>query len=93
MSARYHILISDELMASGMRWPKGMKPVEREPTDPDRYPGSHWWLIRDRDADPSLEFKRVDPTFRVVYENKRPWYWPFKARPRERVLVTSREAW
>jgi hypothetical protein len=63
MSARYHVLAADELMASGPPWPEGLRPVEQEPTDPGRYPGMHWWLFEDDGAPASLEGKQVELTF------------------------------
>jgi hypothetical protein len=67
MAARYHVLASDELMASGLlRWPAGLQPVEQEPTDPGRYPGAHWWLFEDDDAPQTLNGKLVDLTIGSV---------------------------
>lgn len=63
MSARYHVLVSDELMASGPEWPEGLRPIEQEPTDPGRHPGMHWWLFDDDTASPSLDGKRVELSF------------------------------
>lgn len=63
MSARYHVLCSDALMASSPQWPDGLRPIEQEPTDPGQYPGSHWWLFEDDGAPASLEGRQVELTF------------------------------
>ena len=64
MAVRYHVLISDELMAmDDLPWPECLRPAEQEPTDPARYPGMHWWLFEDDDAPAELEGKRVELTF------------------------------
>jgi hypothetical protein len=59
MTARYHVLASDELMATdGLQWPEGLRPVEQE--DPGRYPGMHWWLLEDDGAPAWLDGLRVE---------------------------------
>ncbi len=63
MSARYYVLASDELMASSLQWPDGLRPVEQEPAGLGRYPGMHWWLFEDDGASPSLDGKRVELSF------------------------------
>jgi hypothetical protein len=63
VSARYHVLVSDELMASDPQWPDGLRPVEQEPADPGRYPGMHWWLFEDDSASESLNGKQVELSF------------------------------
>jgi hypothetical protein len=61
VTARYHLLVSDELMDSSPGWAAcGLTPVEQEPTDPERHPGMHWWLFEDRDAAAELQGKRVE---------------------------------
>jgi hypothetical protein len=67
MSARYHVLASDALMAmDDLRWPEGLRPVEQEPADPGRYPGMHWWLFEDDDAPPELDGEQVELSFRTI---------------------------
>lgn len=67
MSARYHVLASDELMAAGdLQWPEGLRPVEQEPADPGRYPGMHWWLLEDDGAPAELDGKRVELAFGIA---------------------------
>jgi hypothetical protein len=63
-ATRYHVLICDELVPKleRDRMPAGFRLVEQEPTDPGRYPGMHWWLVEDDDADPEIEGKRVEIT-------------------------------
>lgn len=63
MAARYHVLAADDLMArADLEWPACLRPVEQEPTDPERYAGSHWWLFEDDDAPGELNGKRVELT-------------------------------
>jgi hypothetical protein len=65
VSVRYHVLVSDDLMASKPSWPTGLRPVEQEPTDPGTHPGMHWWLFEDDDAPLELEGKNVELSFDV----------------------------
>lgn len=70
MSARYHVLASDDLMATdGLMWPACLRPIEQEPTDPEKHPGMHWWLMEDDDADPYWEGKRIELTLEAVYDD------------------------
>ncbi len=67
MSARYHVLAADALMATAcLQWPEGLRPVEQEPTDPGRYPGMHWWLLEDDGADAELNGKLVELAFGIA---------------------------
>ena len=64
MSARYHVLADDDLMAMpGLQWPEGLRPVEQE--GPGRYPGMHWWLLEDDGAPAELNGKRVELGFGI----------------------------
>jgi len=59
VTARYHVLASDELMATaGLQWPEGLRPVGQE--GPGPYPGMHWWLLEDDGAEPELDGQRVE---------------------------------
>jgi hypothetical protein len=62
MSARYHVMVSDQLMASDPKWPEGLRPIEREAADPGHY-RAHWWLFEDDGASESLNGKQVEVTF------------------------------
>lgn len=63
MAVRYHVLVSDHLIDQMPMLPSGLRALEREPTDPERHPGAHWWLFEDDDAEPELEGKRVELWF------------------------------
>ncbi len=63
MTARYHVLASDEIMASDdLQWPGCLRPVEQEEASG---PGSHWWLLEDDDADEALNGKRIELVFQT----------------------------
>lgn len=70
MTARYHVLISDDLMAENPAWPQGLRPIEQEPTDPGRYPGMHWWLFEDDEVGPGFDGKRVELTISADYDEQ-----------------------
>ena len=66
MSARYWVLISDELVHQGMEWPHGLRAIEPGPYEqppPGQPPVSRWWLLEDDGAPASLEGKQVELTF------------------------------
>lgn len=66
MSARYWVLISDELMRNGPEWPAGLRVVEPGPYEQPaagQHPVSRWWKFEDDGAPATLEGKRVDLTF------------------------------
>lgn len=69
MGVRYHVLVSDDLMASEPAWPACLRPVEQEPTDPEMHPDMHWWLFEDDDAPPELAGKRVELSFARHFED------------------------
>ena len=62
MSARYWVLVSDELMATDPPWPEGLRPVKRM-AESDQPSDMHWWLFEDDTAPATLEGKRVELTF------------------------------
>jgi hypothetical protein len=73
VSARYWVLISDELLARGIAWPDGLRfaspPVLPSQgtdviTEPHELPGMTWRLIQDDDAPAELEGCRVELVFR-----------------------------
>jgi hypothetical protein len=67
VAARYHVLVSDELMASAPPWEScGLQPVEQEPTDPECHPGMHWWLFDDDGAPGRLDGCRIDLSFESI---------------------------
>ena len=76
MSARYWVLISSELIRSGMDWPDGLRLTGPEwlkscgIIPAAAFPGSNWYLVEDDDADPELEGQPVELTFRA--ESGRP---------------------
>ena len=59
MSARYWVLVSDELMASLPLWLDGFRPVKEGNVE---YPGMTWHLFEDDEAPEDLEGKRVEVT-------------------------------
>jgi hypothetical protein len=62
MSARYWVLVADELMSSDLQWPEGLRPVKAdEGVPPDSH--SRWWLFEDDGAPATLEGKRVELFF------------------------------
>jgi len=66
VSARYWVLVSDELMHRGLGLPDGLRVVEPGPCEqppPAVHPVSHWWLFEDDGAPASLEGKQVELTF------------------------------
>ena len=58
MTARYHVLCSDELMDSHPDWPPYLRPVEVSALSHE--PGMRWWLFEDDQALPELDGKRVE---------------------------------
>jgi hypothetical protein len=62
VSARYWVLVADELMDSGPPWPDGLRAVERG-LALTAGPGTHWWLFEDDGAPASLEGRQVELTF------------------------------
>lgn len=66
MSARYWVLVADELMSNAPDWPDGLRVIEPGPYEqppPGQHPVSRWWLFGDDGAPASLEGKRVELTF------------------------------
>lgn len=63
MSARYWVLVSDELMASDPQWPDGLRVVESEVCVRSDQPGMRWWLLEDDGAPATLDGKLVELTF------------------------------
>lgn len=66
MSARYWMLVSDELMRDKPQWPEGLHVIEPGPYEqpaPGQRPVMRWWLLEDDGAPASLEGKRVELTF------------------------------
>jgi hypothetical protein len=67
MSARYWVLVTDQLMASDPQWPEGLRIVE--PDDCDTYcerdapPGTSWELFEDDGAPASLAGEYVELAF------------------------------
>jgi hypothetical protein len=65
VSARYWVLIADELMDSDPQWPDGLRIAEpgplQRPWSPD--PHARWWLLEDDGAPASLEGKLVELIF------------------------------
>jgi hypothetical protein len=57
VSARYWVLVSDELMASLPLWLDGFRPVKEGNVET---PGMTWHLFEDDDAPEGLEGKRVE---------------------------------
>lgn len=62
MSARYWVLISEELMASDPQWPASLRPIQEGEAPSPQNPGMRWWLLEDDDAAAELGGKRVDLT-------------------------------
>lgn len=62
MSARYWVLVADELMDSDPQWPDGFRPVKAA-TDGPPQGDMRWWLFEDDGAPATLEGKRVELTF------------------------------
>ncbi|MGH3190010.1 MAG: hypothetical protein ACRDOL_22645 [Streptosporangiaceae bacterium] len=62
MSARYWVLVSDELMAQvgAPQWPEGLRVIEAGPYDET---GARWCKVEDDGAPATLEGKRVELTF------------------------------
>jgi hypothetical protein len=50
MSATYWVLISDELMEAGLRWPDGMRITGEPEQDRPWNPGAQWYLVKDDHA-------------------------------------------
>jgi hypothetical protein len=66
VSARYWVLVSDELMNAGPEWPDGLRVIEPGPWEqpwPGVHPVSRWWLFEDDGAPATLEGKQVELTF------------------------------
>jgi hypothetical protein len=66
VSARYWVLVSDELMANDPQWPDGLRVIEPGPYEPPALgqpPVSRWWLFEDGGAPATLAGKRVELTF------------------------------
>ena len=79
MSARYRVLISDELAVLELTFPPGLRftvpadlrvPEHRRERPLTLVPGAHWQQIEDDDADPGLEGQHVELVFRL--EDGRP---------------------
>jgi hypothetical protein len=79
VSARYQVLVSDELAAREPAFPPGLRftvPADLRvagsraglPLTP--VPGAHWQQVEDDDADPGLEGQRVELVF--VLQDGRP---------------------
>ena len=60
MSARYWVLIHDEVMDAGPQWPEGLRLIEPGPWEA---PGVRWYRFQDGGAPATLEGKRVELTF------------------------------
>lgn len=66
MSARYWVLVSDEVMSSNPPWPEGLRVIEPGPYEqppPGQPPTMRWWKFEDDGAPATLEGKRVELTF------------------------------
>jgi hypothetical protein len=66
VSARYWVLVSDELMNAGLDLPDGLRVIEPGPYEPPafgQHPVSRWRLFEDDGAPATLEGKRVELTF------------------------------
>ena len=65
MSARYWVLVSDQLMASDPQWPQGLRIVKHGGLAAGVVPQEdmHWHLFEDDSAPATLEGKRVELTF------------------------------
>ena len=66
MSARYWVLITDELMNEDPQWPDGLRVIEpgpREQPAPGHQPQATWWLMEDDGAPATLAGKHVELTF------------------------------
>jgi hypothetical protein len=59
MSARYWVLVSDELMGSLPLWLDGFRPVKEGSVEA---PGMTWHLFEDDSAPEELDGKRVEVT-------------------------------
>jgi hypothetical protein len=75
VSAEYLVLISDELIASGLTWPAGMRlasPLPAVSSGPDPLglpyglPHARWYRVEDDEAPPELEGCPVELVFRVA---------------------------
>lgn len=68
MGARYHVLISDQLMAipGEVIWPAGLRPVEMRLPGPGH--ATHWWLLEDDNATEYLNGKQVDLVLETTYD-------------------------
>ncbi len=64
MSARYWVLVADEVMDSVPQWPDGLYVVYPQPLERPRsaQPYAQWWLFEDVGAPATLEGKRVELT-------------------------------
>ena len=59
---RYHVLVSDELMAQpDLQMPEGFRFIE--PSGPSDDGHARWWLAEDDNAPITLEQHRVEPVF------------------------------
>jgi hypothetical protein len=65
MSATYWVLISDELMEAGLRWPDGMRITGEPEQDRPWNPGAQWYLVKDDHAPAELNGHRVELTLRM----------------------------
>jgi hypothetical protein len=63
VSARYWVMVGDDLMAAQPQWPPMLRPVERGGII---WPGMRWWLFEDDDAPDDLDGKEIDLTFKTV---------------------------
>jgi hypothetical protein len=64
VSARYWVMVGDDLIDAQPQWPAMLRPVRRGGTI---WPGLRWWLFEDDDAPENLDGKEVDLTFGTVY--------------------------
>ena len=62
MTARYHVLCSDELMDSHPDWPPYLRPVEVSALSGE--PGMRWWLFEDDSAPAAYDGRKVELTAR-----------------------------
>lgn len=63
MSARYWVLIADELTAQpSPAWAEAGLTLLQAAGPDHQHPGMCWWLIDDRGAPPELNHKRVELT-------------------------------
>ena len=61
MTARYHVLCSDELMDSHPQWPSYLRPVEVSALSYE--PGMRWWLFEDDEAPGEFDGQKVELLF------------------------------